>query len=229
MAARGALARAIEVGRSRSSSQFTRFDGDLSQIASAARFGQSIKQGAISPTRLETWAACPFRYFLGYVLRLGALDTPEDVTTISSIDRGSLIHKILEDFMRQTIAGDLLPQPSQPWSDQDRFRLMQSAETAFADAESSGVTGKKLLWELVKQDIRDDLITFLAEDNKLRFDHGTGQLQVEASFGGSSGFAGGVGRSDSTEVPGVHRPRGRQRRRLLGPGHRLQDRAVPIL
>ena len=184
-AARGALARAIEVGRSRNSSQFTIFDGDLSQIASAARFGQSIKQGAISPTRLETWAACPFRYFLGYVLRLGALDTPEDVTTISSIDRGSLIHKILEDFMRQTIAGDLLPPPSQPWSDQDRFRLMQSAETAFADAESSGVTGKKLLWELVKQDIRDDLVTFLAEDSKLRFDHGTGKLQVEASFGGS--------------------------------------------
>ena len=184
LAAQGALARANDVGRSRNSSRFTIFDGDLSHVAPAARFGQNIRQGAISPTRLETWAACPFRYFLGYVLRLGALDTPEDVTTISALDRGSLIHEILEDFMRQTIAGDLLPPPSQPWSDQDRSRLLQSAETAFATAESKGVTGKKLLWELVKQDIRDDLVTFLAEDSKLRFNHGTGNLQVEASFGG---------------------------------------------
>ena len=183
LVAQGALSRANEVVMSRNARHFTMFDGDLSPAAPSARFVRNMKQGAISPTRLETWASCPFRYFLGYVLRLGALDSPDDITTINALDRGNLIHKILEEFMRQTTAGNLLPPPDGTWSEQDRLRLMRLAEDAFADAESRGVTGKKLLWELVKHDIRDDLIAFLDEDSKVRSEHQTGKLQVEAGFG----------------------------------------------
>ena len=60
---------------------------------------------------------------------------------------------------------------------------MAIAEESFADAEARGVTGKPLLWELARQDIRDDLTTFLEAEARLREDIGTGYVLTEARFG----------------------------------------------
>ena len=183
IAAQGTLANFSRLGRSRSSARFTEFDGNLSPVAGEARFGRNLHQQVMSATRLEAWAGCPFRYFLGNVLRLGTLPTPEDTNTISALDRGSLIHRILELFIVQTNDTGALPPPGQPWGDTDRSRLMQIAETEFHAAEAQGITGKRLLWELVKQNILDDLEAFLVEESKLRSRNETGQVLVEASFG----------------------------------------------
>ena len=183
IAAQGTLARASRLGRSRNSARLTEFDGNLSPVAEDARFGRNLRNQVMSATRLEAWAGCPFRYFLGNVLRLGALDTPEDTTTISAMDRGSLVHKILEQFIIQTNAIGALPLPRQQWGEPDRSRLMRIADAEFQAAEAQGITGKRLLWELVKQNILDDLDTFLVEEGKLRARNETGQVLVEASFG----------------------------------------------
>ena len=177
------LARADTMARRRNSRRLTEFDGNLSQVAAVARFGRSLTGTPISPTRLEAWAGCPFRYFLGNVLRLGVPETPEDTAAISPLERGSLMHTILERFIIQTNEAGRLPQPGREWSEADRRRLMGLAEEAFAAAEGRGVTGKPLLWELAKRDIRDDLDAFLVEEAKLRGRNNTGILQVEAQFG----------------------------------------------
>ena len=62
----------------------------------------------------------------------------------------------------------LLPAPGQPWTDADSERLLQIAEAEFRDAESRGVTGKPLLWELEKQNIREDLVIFLVAEARVR-------------------------------------------------------------
>ena len=49
--------------------------------------------------RLETWAACGFRYFLTYVLDVGERDDPEHTIELSALDRGSAMHTILERFL----------------------------------------------------------------------------------------------------------------------------------
>ena len=183
LAVSGILARSGTLRRNRGARTFSEYDGNLSGEAATARFTQNLVQQPISPTRLEAWATCPFRYFLGNVLRLGALESPEDTTTISPLERGSLIHAILEKFIIQTNSAGCLPAPGQDWSDQDRSRLLAIAEAEFGAAEARGVTGKRLLWELAKQDIRDDLDTFLVEEARLRAAAGTGQLQAEARFG----------------------------------------------
>ena len=183
IAAQGTLANSSRLGRSRNSARFTEFDGNLSPVAGEARFGRNLHQQVMSATRLEAWAGCPFRYFLGNVLRLGALPTPEDTNTISALVRGSLIHRILELFIIRTNDSGALPPPGQRWGDTDRSSLMQIAETEFQAAETQGITGKYLLWELVKQNILDDLETFLVEESKLRTLNETGQVLVEASFG----------------------------------------------
>ena len=173
LAQEGTLARANRLGRSRYQPRLTEFDGNLSALAAVAGFGGTLQSGPVSPTSLESWATCPYRYFLGHVLRLSALETPEETAAINALERGRLMHQVLERFVIDTQEARAMPAPGQPWGEDDRRRLMQIAEQSFADAESRGVTGKPLLWDLAKQDMRDDLTTFLEEDDRLRADTGT--------------------------------------------------------
>jgi RecB family exonuclease len=179
----GILSRSVRMGRERRSRRFTQYDGNLGQTAAAARYSRNLDRQPISPTRLEAWATCPFSYFLGNVLRLGSLATPEDTTSITPLERGKLIHKILEEFIVQSRDKGLLPPPGQSWVDSDKFRLLEIAETEFNDAEARGVAGKRLLWQLEKQNIRDDLDAFLVAEASLRESIGTGEIRVEAPFG----------------------------------------------
>ena len=175
----GALARAMLLGNHRDLSQLTKFDGNLSLVARTARFSRSLDTSAISATRLESWARCPFSYFLGHVLRLSALDTPEETVAISALDRGGLMHKILERFIKESNT----PSPDQDWTPEDRARLTLIAHEEFARVENRGVTGKPILWELDKEEMLSDLDTFLEEDANLRQTLGSTSIEVELKFG----------------------------------------------
>lgn len=183
LAAEGTLARANSLNNDRLSRDFTEFDGNLAEAAADARYVRNLGRQAMSPTRLEGWATCPFQYFLGNVLRLGALEKPEDITVISALDRGSLVHAILERFVVETSSEGVVPPPGQSWGASDEARLMRIAEEEFKEAETRGVTGKYLLWEMAKRNIRDDLTIFLAEETQLRAAMHTGKVLAEAKFG----------------------------------------------
>ena len=159
--------------------QLTEFDGNLSSVAQTARFSRSLDTSPISATRLESWARCPFSYFLGHVLRLSALDTPEETVAISALDRGGLMHKILERFIRESDT----PPPDQNWTPEDSAHLTRIAHQEFARVESRGVTGKPILWELDKEEMLSDLDTFLEEDANLRQTLGSTSIEVELKFG----------------------------------------------
>ena len=49
-----------------------------------------------SVTELETYAKCPFQYFAGNVLKLRVAEDEED--ELSSLERGSLLHRVLRTF-----------------------------------------------------------------------------------------------------------------------------------
>ena len=183
LAGQGMLSRANRLGRSRYAIRLTEFDGNLTSVAGEDRFARGLKVAAVSPTSLESWAACPFRYFLGNVLRLSALEAPEETAVISALERGSLIHGVLERFVVETEASGVAPGPGSPWDEESYRRLMALAEQAFAEAEARGVTGKPLLWDLAKQDMREDLTTFLEEDARLRTINGTQGVMPEVRFG----------------------------------------------
>ena len=180
-------------GRSRNlGGKFTEFDGNLSSVTGAAGVQLAPANSPVSATSLEAWATCPFRYFLGHILRLSALESPEDAATISSLERGSLMHDILEEFTREVISSGSIPQPGQTWSTEHRNLLEKITRSHLQDAEQRGVTGRPLLWDLARQEILDDLETFLDEDAVLRTRHGTIALIAEADFGSGS---------DSPRVP----------------------------
>lgn len=53
----------------------------------------------ISPTKFTTYAYCPYKFFLENIIGIQEVEEP-DRTKISPIEKGILVHKILEDFYK---------------------------------------------------------------------------------------------------------------------------------
>ena len=179
----GPLARAAHMVHGRSDSSLTEYDGNLSSVAENARFAMTLGRYPLSPTSLETWALCPFRYFLGHVLHLSALDDPEEETTISRLNRGSLVHEVLEKFIEDARETGNLPTPGQFWGEESSHRLRQIANDVFHEYEMRDLTGRPVLWLVEKQNILGDLDEFLAKDAELRAQYGSASTIPEAKFG----------------------------------------------
>ncbi len=142
------MRRALTARNARNGDSLTEWDGLVAADEAPSRVANIGGQGnPISPSALETWANCPYSYFLSRVLSVSAPPEDED-DELSALDRGSMVHKILERFVKE--------------SDGSRIEaLLDFAEQEFAAMESSGITGRYLLWEMQKDAIRSGLINFL--------------------------------------------------------------------
>ncbi|GEM_PF-5472934 len=77
-------------------------DGPLSSfdglISSAEAHWARLAEGGISPTRLESYAKCPFQYYGKYLLKLSAEADSEEEVLPKINDIGTLCHEILKVF-----------------------------------------------------------------------------------------------------------------------------------
>ena len=180
--ATGDLGRGFTARLSRSGFAFTAWDGNL---ASAAGELASPATGVpMSPSKLEAWAACPFRYFLGQVLRLGEREDPERVVEISPADRGTLVHAVLERFLGEVLARpEGPPAPDEAWTAGDRRRVGEIAAEEFATVEGKGLSGRALHWRRTQAEVLADLDTFLTKDDVHRSTAGVRPSSVEMAFG----------------------------------------------
>lgn len=172
------LAAGVDALDGRSSTDLTRFDGNLAGLAvpSPARHGTSA-------TRLEAWAKCPHAYLLAHVLRIEPLEVPEDALQITPLDRGNLVHVVLEAFVEEVLAEGRVPDPATAWADGDRRRLAEIAADACDDYHRRGLTGREIFWERDRRRILDDLERFLVEDDRHRRATGTRPVAAELPFG----------------------------------------------
>ena len=171
-ARRGLLAQAA-----RRSSSFTAWDGNL-----AGQPIPSTDQVPISASRLESWAACGFRYLLAHVLGLDDRDDPERIVEISALDAGSGVHAVLERFIGEAIAAGP-PAPGQRWTAGDHDRLAAIATEVFADYEAQGRTGRPVTWGLTRRALLGRLDALLAGDEAFRAAEGATPVDVELPFG----------------------------------------------
>jgi hypothetical protein len=171
-----ALKSGLDADFGRQSARFTRWDGLIRSIAVPA---PSPGRPA-SPTALQNWAACPFRYLLGNILRVAETERPEETLTISAKDRGTLLHQALETFIRESNPRN---SPDQPWSAEERARLRETDVHLCDEAEAEGITGKRLLWRLERERILRDLAGFLDADEEMRREKGCLPFAVEMDFG----------------------------------------------
>jgi ATP-dependent helicase/nuclease subunit B len=178
------LARALAMAAARSSRQLTPFDGNLSSLAvQAAAINRLFDaQRAMSATGLQSWAACPFRFFLERVLRVRSSEAPDDRWTIDAAARGTLVHQVLEEFLRG-LAGAETPLGTRPYTEDDRQVLRAIADRRFDELRQSGLAGNPLIWEATAADVWADLEMFLHEDQAWRAGRGWQPARFEQRFG----------------------------------------------
>ena len=139
---------ALDARDARNGNALSPWDGRVElDIPGVATLG--TREYPVSPSALETWATCPHKFFLSRVLRLSALPGEEE-EDMSALERGVLVHRILERFVKERRQTDA--------------DLLELAEEEFVIAEGRGVTGYPLLWDLAKDDIRASLRSFATRE-----------------------------------------------------------------
>jgi RecB family exonuclease len=174
------VAGGAEVLGARRSRAFTRFDGNLAGVGVPSPIDE-----VVSPTRLETWAVCPFAYLGRRLLRVEPVENPEAQLQMSAIDRGALVHEVLERFVADVLARppDRRPGPGDGWSAGDRALIRRLAEEACREYEARGATGRPLFWRRDKPQILAQVDRFLDDDAARRRATGTRPLAAEQAFG----------------------------------------------
>jgi RecB family exonuclease len=157
--------------------QLSRFDGGIGADLAV----RPSSQTPASATSIETFARCPFRYFVGNVLRVREVEKPEDVLRISAADKGTLMHEALERFFEEMQASR--PDALAPWTQEERDRLAAIGSECCDAAEVRGITGRDLLWRVDRGRIIRDLVGFLDADEQWRLDTGFVFEAAELTFG----------------------------------------------
>lgn len=171
------LSRGVALALARRSAAFTRFDGNLAGLDLP-----DLTDGAtvVSPTRLGAWSRCPHAFLLEHVLHVDVVEDPERALEMTPLDRGSLVHEVLDRFLAEAIAAGV---PDGRWSDQDRLRMRTIAEETCDDYERRGLTGRRLFWRRDRARILADLDRFLDEDDAFRERDRTRPVATELAFG----------------------------------------------
>ena len=179
-----ALGRGFEQRAERSSEVFTRWDGLIDEDMS------EVVQRPHSAGALQDWATCPYRYFLGRVLNIQERDELSDDLQLTSTDKGSLIHDILDVFYKEVDGSNAQPSPGEKWSCEAGKLLRKIACNKLREAEAQGITGRERLLERHKRRICDDLKTQLEKDEVHRAAYNVKQIDSELTFGDLPGSRG---------------------------------------
>src|SRR5262245_10306488 len=197
VAAWPSLSAGVSAVRERRSGSLTRFDGYVGRVPGLL----AEEDDAVSPTSLEQWATCPFRYLLDRVLRVREVERPEATDRIGPLERGSLVHGVLAEFLDSV---DPRTSPDQLWDDAERALLVAIAERHCNEAESEGLTGRPLLWKLDRRRILRELTGFLDTDEAVRAGLGVvprpGGRELRFGFGGDSGEPAAITLADGRTV-----------------------------
>ncbi len=164
----------------RRSASFTRFDGNLTGLPVP-----SPVERVTSPTRLERWADCPHRHLVEDLLRAAPVENPEDNLMITPLDKGSLVHTVLEEFLLEVLDRPLAerPLPGRPWTQHDLSRLLQIGSDLCDQYEAHGLVGRRIFWTRDRRRLLNDLAAALARDSEHRAEVGTAPLFAELGFG----------------------------------------------
>ncbi|WP_079543011.1 PD-(D/E)XK nuclease family protein [Bradyrhizobium lablabi] len=105
------LARSLRSRYQRWGSSWTPADGLISRTENIrtlmARHGLAVR--SYSPTALQTFARCPYKFFLQTIQGLSPREVPEAIDQMDPLQRGSLIHDVQFQLLAQLRQESLLP------------------------------------------------------------------------------------------------------------------------
>jgi RecB family exonuclease len=160
------LAAAYESAVARQEPEFSRFDGNVGAVG----VEQAGIDRELSPTRLEQYAHCPRKFLLDRQLHVLAPFRPEANEQMEARDRGTLIHSILESYVRERIEQGARPSLE---------RLLEIGTDQFDAAEAEGRCGTPLMAHVERLTLARELRRFFEEDI-------LEPVAVELRFGGAA-------------------------------------------
>jgi ATP-dependent helicase/nuclease subunit B len=132
--------------------------------------GEEREKRGLSASMLHGYAQCPFRLFAEQVLKLEEWEYPEDVREVENLEKGMLLHNVLEMTFSALKEKGYFDGEEMDW--QSIFE--RCANDAFSDFEKVSPTGYHLLWERTKRELKELLIEYLPEELRyLRTSNGT--------------------------------------------------------
>ena len=105
------LGRALRTRWQKWSPQWNSADGLVrpSAASRAAIAKHALGMRSYSPTALQNYAACPYKFFLQAIHRLAPREVPEAIDELDPLQRGSLIHEIQFELFERLSEANLLP------------------------------------------------------------------------------------------------------------------------
>lgn len=107
----------------------------------------------VSPTALESYARCPFQFFVHNVLSLERLDQPETLSGLGASEYGKLGHDILKGIYLELIERGYFNGTA---ASMDVDRTMAAvAQQVCAGYEKKNPVGYPLTWQCLKEDLAE--------------------------------------------------------------------------
>lgn len=124
---------------------------------------------------------------------VSGLPRPEEAFEISALDRGAVIHGILEAYFQRTSVSRCDSTASR------RLAMQEAIEEGLKRAEAVYVTGRRVMWHLERERITRDLLAFVDQESERCAERGLAQRHAEFRFGIGQTGPGPV----SVELPGL--------------------------
>ena len=176
--AQPAFGRALEAVAARFADRYSVWDGALGEDAEAAIAALMPTDAPLSATALEGYARCPQRFMLEALLRVRAVEEPEQVVRIDALSRGSVIHRIFERFYDEWSGKG--PAPLAP-NAEERMRRIAGEECDAA--RDRGETGYPAMWEADRVELIEDCVRWMQLEQRDELTRELPLVAVEARFG----------------------------------------------
>jgi RecB family exonuclease len=176
--AQPAFARALEAAQARFADRYSVWDGALGPVAETAIAALMPPDAPVSATTLEQYATCPQRFMLEGLMRVRAVEEPEQVVRIDALSRGSVIHKIFERFYDEWKGTG--PAPLAPEAEE---RMRRIAGEECDAARERGETGYRAMWEADRIELIEDCVRWMQIEQQDELTRALPLVAVEARFG----------------------------------------------
>ncbi|HOW27791.1 MAG TPA: PD-(D/E)XK nuclease family protein [Elusimicrobiota bacterium] len=135
---------------------FGEHDGAIGGAVGHKKLEDFVRRGYLSPTGIEAYADCPYRFMLSRLLRIEKTEDPEACLTIRPSQRGDLIHDALYRLFQGLRESGLLPYD--PAKKEEYLRLTEKSwDEALRNFERRGNPVLPSLWNIEKDAILRDL------------------------------------------------------------------------
>jgi len=166
----------------RESDQFTAYDGLVPEAANV--LDPLLNGRPVSPTTLQTLAACPFQFFLRHGLGLEAIEDEQQDSAnwLDPMTRGAALHGVYAQIVREAI-NEKIKITRQSFG----ARAQSIAENVLSDLRRDAPPASDEVYKRERQAFMDDVGLFVKNEEESR---GHTPVAIEVAFGDCLGAAG---------------------------------------